>query len=598
MPAASSEEILREVNPDAIPAEAPPEGVGYRQADVEGIACQFCTKFSPVELSDDGVQNGVCERYEAKVEGDHVSDGFSDNGPALDKEGEEIWDFADEPAVAEIHLANTEQSVDEETGFVIKDVLRTGEWPVIPTAAGKVKQPLSVVRDGVSDRNKGVISLAELVDNFKAQAIPNVQIPLSDDNKDHKNITRVNTGFIKDLWIEDEEEGSRLVAKMEFTEPDIKERVLRGTYRDVSCGIPWGVQSRGKKFGAAVEHVAITNRPFIDGLGPFLAASDQEEGDVEIGHFGVAEGDVELGDLGIAEQTSTKPPISFAVQIAKAQSALAEQLYLSPDYTVTDIVGTEAIVQHPKSNSSWTVPFKFGEVVASGNTTSTGELVASNTSNSSAANNFTLTLSSVKDWVLEEENAGENNDEPATMSGSPDNSDELTKAHRLRELRLSQSSGNGSGGSAMPNTLGIEALDQLELSDEARSAIQSVLDERATLLSRVREKDADTRITELEELGLKERPGALKFYREVFLSDDGGPAVVLLSDEGKEKEQLTALQVLDRFLDGVKGSDGNLNLSDQALASGNDNPPPADASDELPVEERVAAAKQAIYGRK
>ena len=150
----------------------------------------------------------------------------------------------------------------------------------------------------------------------------------------------------------------------------------------------------------------------------------------------------------------------------------------------------------------------------------------------------------------------------------------------------------------MPETLGIDVLDKLELDDEARVAIQTVLDEKAELSARVREQEVEARITELSDMGLKERPGALKFYREVFLSDDGGPAVVLLSDEGAEKERLSALEILDRFIEGIKGSDDKVALSDQVLASGNDDPPAHDASDEKSVAERVEEAKRDLYGDK
>ena len=141
--------------------------------------------------------------------------------------------------------------------------------------------------------------------------------------------------------------------------------------------------------------------------------------------------------------------------------------------------------------------------------------------------------------------------------------------------------------------LNCEELDRLDLSDEQRAAFQSILDTNAELSAKTRESDADMRILELEGMGLKERPGFLKFYREVMLSDDGNAAIVLLSD-GQEKEKLTSLEILDRALDALKTDDGKVALSDQALVSGNDNPPPADASEELALDERVAEVKKAL----
>lgn len=140
------------------------------------------------------------------------------------------------------------------------------------------------------------------------------------------------------------------------------------------------------------------------------------------------------------------------------------------------------------------------------------------------------------------------------------------------------------------------SLDGVELSDEQRAAIQNVLDENVKLKGENRESKVEKRITELSELGLSERPGALKLYRQVFLSDDGGPALVLLSDDGQEKERLTARDILDRFIEAVKGSDGKVVLSDQALVSGNDIKPPntAEGENQKPLEDRVAEAKQAL----
>jgi len=501
------------------------------------------------------------------------------------------WDFAEgDSGFAEVHLAGA--TTTEKDGFVIKEVLRTGEWPVIPTGNGLVKKPLRIVRDGLSSKEQGVLAMEEIVANFKAGAITNPQIPLSDDKNDHKNLTRVNTGFIRDLWIEDKEGGSRLVAKMDFTEPDVKEKVLRGTFADVSSGIPWNIRSRGKEFGATLEHVAITNRPFIDGLGPFsLAASDNTE-EVEVTHFG------EVAEVIKPEEVKEEvevPEIPENQKPLLAKQALIDQFggnYLAnsslSSYTVTYSSGSNSFkITNPVENKTWTVPYTT--YLNTG--TSTGG----------------IKLGEFGEWKAVEEKevkevVGEKkSDEVAVLPKDGAlreiiEASDLEKSHHLRELRLSQPNGNGSGGSAMSSNATVSSLDGLELSDEARAAIQSVLDENANLRSRTREQDADARIEELKGLGLGERPGALKLYRQVFLSDDGGPAVVLLSDNGKDKKQMTALEVLDSFLDGIKGSDGSVALSDQHLVSGNDKKPPEDANAEKPVAERLAEAKSALYG--
>lgn len=175
-----------------------------------------------------------------------------------------------------IHLADGRAT--KQAGLVRKEILRTGSWPVIPTPNGIVKKPLRIVRDGKSDKAKGTIALSEVLANFSKIGVK-VPVPLALSDNDHANAIRENVGFVERLEIIDNGPGdSRLVAYIRFTEPDVKKKVLRGTFADVSCGIPFSLSSRGKRFGATLEHLAITNRPFIDGLGGFTMAASISSG--------------------------------------------------------------------------------------------------------------------------------------------------------------------------------------------------------------------------------------------------------------------------------------------------------------------------------
>lgn len=506
------------------------------------------------------------------------------------------WNFADNaPKVAaEVHLAGSEQR--DENGLVVKDILREGEWPVIPTNFGRVNKPLRVVRNGKSDQDAGIIALEELVENFNAGAIPNVQIPLSDDKNDHKNTTRVNTGFVRGLRIEDKDDGAHLVADMEFTEPDVRDRTLRGTYADVSCGIPWEVTSRGKNYGACLEHVAITNKPFIDSLGPFLAMSAEEQNELQVDLFSQtmtvdvkdetnrekeeqapsneadngAESDQKVEpELNIVPTEA--PSVSYETQKSLFTDTLHTNFNLALNdnnvYVVTDLDGKSGVVKNTATNTAWTVPYTI----------------------MGTSSNPSIHLSGTGYWQPFE---GEESDEapveqkPAVpRRESP--RDELEAARRLRELRLSDSYSTHTKEANMP--FSTEELARLELSDESRAAIAEVLNENATLRQSARERNVEKRIDELKELGLNERPSALKLYREVMLSDDGGPAIVMLSDDGKNEKQLTAVEILDSFINSIKGSDEKVNLSDQALVTGDDDKPPANAEGELePLADRVA----------
>lgn len=145
-----------------------------------------------------------------------------------------------------------------------------------------------------------------------------------------------------------------------------------------------------------------------------------------------------------------------------------------------------------------------------------------------------------------------------------------------------------------------EELEQLNLSDMPegqRAAFQKILDENSTLAATTRTSEADKRVTELEGLGFKGYPGALKLYRQVMLSDDGGPAVVLLSDDGKKKSTKTALEILDGFIEAIKGAEGKVTLSDQAdLVPDDEKPPNTPEGEKKPLKDRVEEARAALAG--
>jgi len=117
-------DMLREVNPDAVPDPAPPAAANYRTADLQGVSCAGCAKFVLTGFEGEGesaVPKGYCSLWESLVQGDHVSDGFADPGPAFDGDGNEDWEFAD--------------SVQDTPGSCERlDVQRLRVFPVDPVA--------------------------------------------------------------------------------------------------------------------------------------------------------------------------------------------------------------------------------------------------------------------------------------------------------------------------------------------------------------------------------------------------------------------------------------------------------------------------------
>jgi hypothetical protein len=505
----------------------------------------------------------------------------------------EVVTFADGDAVlhAELHLAGTAST--ERDGYVEKEILRTGHWPVIPTRQGVRRQPLTIIRDGASDRERGVIALSEIVDNFKRVG-QRVQIPLTDDDDDHKNTLRLNTGFVVDLFIKDTANDARLVALMDFTEDEVKDKVLRGTYADVSCGIPWEFSSRGQKYGAYLEHVAITNRPFIDDLGPFLALSDGDDGpEREVTHFTAPEG-VPAPTPPTPVEPPPAPPevrivdpyggLSLREIEAQADSILPEEM--KETFRVIDVRAKGIVVSSDEAKQTWIVPFKVED----------SKLVATD-----------------KGWTyLKYEGEAKPTGEPPDPSQNPeppaprrepagDQVDrDLEAARRVRKERLGVTAADQhttKEGAHMPLTR--EELERLDLSampDDQRAVFQKLLDENSDLAMSSKESQTNERITELEEMGFKEKPGALKLYRQVMLGDDGGPAVVVLSDDNK-KVSKTALSILDEFIEAIKGAEGKVVLSDQADLVPNDQKPPnTPEGEQAPFEDRLAAMKGALAG--
>lgn len=165
-----------------------------------------------------------------------------------------------------------------EDGLIWKPVCKTGTLALSP-GPGQV------------DSEKPLELTPDLFDSVKMAyddaAIEHVTIP-----ETHGNGVLENTGYVQAVEVLDREamlsdsripdsskklveqdpEGTRyLMAGMRFTEPEVKEKVLRGTVANTSVGIKFNYRRKrdGKTYPAVLEHVALTNQPWVDGLVPF-----------------------------------------------------------------------------------------------------------------------------------------------------------------------------------------------------------------------------------------------------------------------------------------------------------------------------------------
>lgn len=182
---------------------------------------------------------------------------------------EQSVNFADQIG-AEMFFAEDDAPVEVDTkkGVVWKPILREGKWLMSPGPGQKPQaKPITVVKDGLSDGNKLIISIEDIKNNFDSGAVEHVTIPTS-----HADRVLENTGFVKDLRISTDAKGRTVLeAAHDFTEPDVREKALRGTIANTSAGILFDYVNKetGKKNSAVLGHVALTNHPWLTDMKPF-----------------------------------------------------------------------------------------------------------------------------------------------------------------------------------------------------------------------------------------------------------------------------------------------------------------------------------------
>ena len=202
----------------------------------------------------------------------------------------------DSNMLAEMFFEGNEP-VAEQDGVIWKTIMREGTWKYAPGPGQKpIEKPITVTRDGQSSAERFTISLQELKDNFEKGAKDHVTIPTSHEDKVYEN-----TGFIRDLRISQDEKGRAILeAAHDFTEPSIKEKVLRGSIANVSAGVLFDYikKDTGDKFNAILGHSALTNSPWLNDMAPFRNAVNAGE-DLEILSFS------EEDELGSTSNTDT-----------------------------------------------------------------------------------------------------------------------------------------------------------------------------------------------------------------------------------------------------------------------------------------------------
>lgn len=158
---------------------------------------------------------------------------------------------------------------DEDANLLWAPILRSGTLAMRPGPGGqKIAEPLVFV-PGHSDDPRKEIGLEDLLDAFNEGAVQHVTLPTT-----HENDVLSNTGYIEGMRIDDStmRPGEKvLMGAHRFTEPDVLGKVERGSIANRSCGILYDFTNTetGSVYPAVVEHVCMTNRPWVPGMEPY-----------------------------------------------------------------------------------------------------------------------------------------------------------------------------------------------------------------------------------------------------------------------------------------------------------------------------------------
>jgi len=176
---------------------------------------------------------------------------------------------AEDSQLSEVYLADGD--IDEgDNGLIWKEILREGEWAYRPGPGQKpIPVPLKVVSGKASSKTE--IGMADLLEAFNEGAVDHVTVPTSHEDRPHEN-----TGHVRELKIKGENGKFKLLAGIEFTEPEIKSKVMRHTIANTSAGIIFDYirKDSGKDYRQVLGHVALTNKPWINGMEAFGMSPD------------------------------------------------------------------------------------------------------------------------------------------------------------------------------------------------------------------------------------------------------------------------------------------------------------------------------------
>lgn len=190
-------------------------------------------------------------------------------------------------------------------GLIWKVLCKTGTLALSPGPGQvDVDKPLNLTSD----------LFAAVKHAYDDRAFEHVTIP-----ETHANGTLENTGTVdhldiltkdqaladtrlsqksKDTFVNDPTTTLYMLGGLHFTDPKVREKAANGSILNCSVGLKFNYRNKrtGKVYPAALEHTALTNQPWVDGLGAFGAPAqlsapfDQDQLPTWDGVFGPQDG--------------------------------------------------------------------------------------------------------------------------------------------------------------------------------------------------------------------------------------------------------------------------------------------------------------------
>jgi hypothetical protein len=499
-------------------------------------------------------------------------------------------------------------------GLMWFPIIRSGQWAVRPGTQGSKKRvPLKVVA-GHSKNQRREIGLQDLLDAHNDEAIQHVTVPSS-----HNNSVLENQGFVDKMQLVDGEVKDQKTKQMtkvkvllggyRITEPDTKGKMTRGTIANRSAGILYDYTNTetGKTYPAVVEHVALTNKPWITGMISFgrplseakistvgLSLSNDQVDDDE--YALVLSQELELSGedqdfLAVAGATwdhETSPnwlqqQVNSLLEDARRKKLEAKRLaqpkgsYLDydfpPNYRCREAKPGSALISDGWGDDAnyWVAPITVKDGVV--------EL-----------SDFDTWTASKKAYVPDDRPKPAADKLPLEHSTSePEQPIKLSRLEMAQAARRMRARPEQDPTTTPREVVGTMAGDgTLILSEEAQAAIQAAeakaaaAEARAEKLSERVERltgtvnggEVDKFIAHLKApqdkdgLGLSEElghSGALKVIRDLMLADDGEPAVqgeVFSTDANKEGELTLSDAIRSIFAAFKKGQEGKTALGE------------------------------------